>query len=361
MNTKLTRRLSLILAAVLLLTALAGCTAPAAAQPAASSLPTPSQASPQVTQPEDTSAFPLTVTDHLGREVTLENPPGRLVSGYYITTSLLIALGCADRLVGVEAKAERFPVYALAAPDILSLPNVGSAKEFDLEGCAALNPDLVILPVKLKDAIATLEGLGIAVLGVDPEDSARLMETIAMVGAATGSTERAEKLAAAIDTKYSELAALTGERDRPRVYFAGNSSYLNTAGPAMYQHSLIEAAGAENVAAELEDSYWATVSAEQILTWAPEVIVIAPGASYTVGELMADEAFAGLTAVKEGRVYQMPSSVELWDAPVPSAVLGSLWLASVLHPEAYSEADFAADFSGFYREFYGIEVEANAD
>ena len=53
-------------------------------------------------------------------------------------------------MVGIEAKADKRAIYKLAAPDLIELPSVGTAKEFDLEGCAALSPDLVILPLKVK-------------------------------------------------------------------------------------------------------------------------------------------------------------------------------------------------------------------
>ena len=82
--------------------------------------------------------MPVTLTDAAGRQVTIETEPETLVSGYYITTSMLIALGQQDKLVGIEAKADTRPIYALAAPELLELPSVGTAKEFDLEGCAAL-------------------------------------------------------------------------------------------------------------------------------------------------------------------------------------------------------------------------------
>ena len=95
-------------------------------------------------------AYPMTVIDQAGREVTIEQKPTRLVSGYYISSSLLIALGLDDDMVGIEAKAGKRAIYRLSAPELIDLPSVGSAKEFDLEGCAALEPDLVILPLKLK-------------------------------------------------------------------------------------------------------------------------------------------------------------------------------------------------------------------
>ena len=45
-------------------------------------------------------------------EVTIEEEPEKLVSGYYITTSMLIALGQQDKLVGIEAKADSRPFTA---------------------------------------------------------------------------------------------------------------------------------------------------------------------------------------------------------------------------------------------------------
>ena len=62
-----------------------------------------------------------------------------------------------DELVGVEAKADKRTIYSLSAPELQSLPSIGTAKEFDLEGCAALTPDLVIVPAKLKDSIPQME------------------------------------------------------------------------------------------------------------------------------------------------------------------------------------------------------------
>ncbi len=90
-------------------------------------------------------AYPMTLTDHAGREVTIEEEPETIISGYYITTSMLIGLGQEEKIVGVENTPEKRPVYQLSASEILHLPTVGTVKEFDLEKCAAINPDLVIL------------------------------------------------------------------------------------------------------------------------------------------------------------------------------------------------------------------------
>ena len=76
--------------------------------------------------------YPVTVTDQAGREVVIEAEPQKLVSGYYISTSVLIALDLDEKMVGIEAKANKRAIYQLAAPELIALPNVGTAKEFDL-------------------------------------------------------------------------------------------------------------------------------------------------------------------------------------------------------------------------------------
>ena len=301
------------------------------------------------------AGFPVTVTDAAGREVVIEDAPEKLVSGYYISTSVLIALGLEDQLVGIEAKAKSRPIYALAAPQLIDLPNVGTAKEFDLETCLSLEPDLVVLPLKLKDVADTLEEMGVDALLVNPEDLSLLKDTVALLSAATGADGSA--LLSCYDEKEAFLTDLLADAERPSVYLAGNSSYLNTAGEAMYQNTLIDLGGGANVAAEIEDNYWTEVSYERLLAWNPEVIVIAAEAEYMKDDLLADAQLQDVDAVKNGKVYALPSSIEAWDSPVPGAVLGSLWMANALHEDLYSWEQFASDAAEFYAEFYGIEID----
>lgn len=299
----------------------------------------------------------VTLTDAAGRTVTLDKLPEKIVSGYYISTSLLIALGLKDKLVGIEAKADTRPIYALAAPELLALPNVGTAKNFSMEGCLALEPDLVILPKKLTSAADELSGFGIPAIVVNPESMQELIDTVKLLGAATGTDEQAEKLLNAYDSMSAKAASFA---DKPvSVYLAGNSGILRTAGSEMYQNTLLTMAGGVNVAAELSGASWQDISYEQLLAWNPEVIVIASDAVYSADDIYADAALAGLDAVVNKRVYTIPGDVEAWDSPVPGAMLGSLYIASVLYPDSYGESEFISDVNGFYESFYGVKPYEN--
>ena len=305
------------------------------------------------------SHYPVTVTDHAGRKVVIEKEPQKLVSGYYISTSLLIALDLDEKLVGIEAKADKRAIYKLAAPQLIELPNVGTAKEFDLEGCAALEPDLVILPIKLKSAVETLEGLGIDVLLVNPENQELLTEMINMIATATNTEDKAAQLLGFTATQESYLAQTLAGAETPSVYLAGNSSMLSTAGNAMYQSDMIRLAGGINVAAEIEDTYWVEIDYEQLLTWNPEYIILASDATYTVEDVLADPNLANCAAVVSGNVYQLPNKAEAWDSPVPSGILGALWLANILHSDSLSDADCAAKIDEYYETFYNFTYSEN--
>lgn len=300
------------------------------------------------------TVYPVTVTDQAGREVTIEKEPSSIVSGYYISSSLLIALGLKDKVVGIEAKADKRPIYKLAAPELTELPNVGTAKEFNLETCAALSPDLVILPMKLKDAAQSLTDLGITVLLVNPESQDLLTEMINTIATATNTNSEAAKLLAYIDSQKAILTSALSGVEPESVYLAGNSSFLSTAGPSMYQSSIIELAGGKNAADSITDTYWAEISYEQLLAWDPSYIIIASDAEYTVDDVMNDPNLAECTAVKNSHVYAIPGDVEALDSPVPAGILASVWLAGILHPDQVPTDTYTTEMTNYYETFYGI-------
>lgn len=318
-------------------------------------------------QPEPTTdvTYPVTVKDMAGREVTLEKQPERIVSGYYISSSACIALGLTDKMVGIEDKSAKRPIYKLAAPALIDLPNVGSAKAFDLEACIATEPDLVILPMKQKDTAQTLQEMGIATLLVLPESHEQLIEMFTLIGTATNTVKQAEKLISYYNTKLSAVTELTRDipdDEKPVVYLGSTGDILRTAPREMYQASLITTAGGKNAGDVLEGSSWTDIDNETFLTMNPDIIVIptdnfaVSSPDYTVEDVLNNATFADVTAVKNGAVYQMPVGYEAWDSPVPSGILGTLWMLKTLHPELYPAEQFAADVNEFYTVFYGFSV-----
>ncbi len=302
-------------------------------------------------------AAALALTDQAGREVTIDAEPQRIVSGYYISTSACIALGLTDRMVAIEAKADARPIYALAAPSLLDLPSVGTAKAFDLEACLAAEPDLVLLPKRLADAADALEGFGIPALLVDPEDAGRLTGMIEMIGAATGMDERANDLIGFIDEALGACKdALSGEAPVTALLL-GNADRMTCATGDMYQSAVLEQAGAVNAAGALTGGSFAAISYEDLLALDPQAIFVPAEAAYEVSDVLGDPELSALRAVQSGAVYQMPRAFEAWDSPVPSGALGALYIAGVLHPQAYPREEYVAAATALYETFYGFTPE----
>jgi len=184
-----------------------------------------------------------------------------------------------------------------------------------------------------------------------------LKETIIMIGKATDNEDKANELIAYYDEKISEINKVIDVDNKKKVYLGGNSDFLSTATGKMYQNYMIETAGAINVASEIDDTYWATISYEQLLNYNPDVIIIVPEADYTKEDILNDEKLAPLTAVQNGEIYEMPESFEAWDSPVPSGILGTMWLTSILNEENYSFDTFKEDVADFYNVFYNFSVD----
>lgn len=342
MNYKSIKKISMLLLILILLLSIGGCEGNTKATDNAGN--------------EAAKDGPIVIVDHLGREVEFYKPAEKIVSGYYITTSMLLSLGLKDNIVGLEANANAKPIYNIAAPELLELPSVGTMKEFDLEGAVALEPDLVVVSVRLKDAVEKMEKLGVKVIAVNPEDMDLLNEALTMIAKATGREEIAKKLIDYNNAKNTMIMDLVKGKDKKDVYLGGNSSLLSTASNKMYQHTLIETAGGNNVAGDIDDTYWADISYEQLVAYNPDIIFVIPGASYSKIDIINDGRLKGIKAIENNDVYFMPSNFENWDSPIPSGVLGKLWLTAVLHNDVYSFDNFKEDVLDYYKEFYGIEI-----
>ena len=311
---------------------------------------------------EETPAFesPITVTDQIGREVTLDAPAEKLVSSYYISTALLIALGCEDNLAGIEMKGETRELYRLAAPELLELPAVGSGKGINVEETAALEPDVVIIPKRLEESVESFEALGIPVVVVNPETQKEFEDCINLLAQITATEEAGEELLGYYHEKMEFAREITKNADRPKVYLSSGSDYLRTCTSNMYQNDLIAMAGGENVSEELTDGYWTAVSAEQLAAWNPEYIFGVSYAEYDLESFTDNQAFAQVEAVKNNRVLTFPSRIEAWDYPTPSSILGILWLTSTLHPDLYPAEEYRKEAAEFYQKFFDIQVSDEA-
>lgn len=125
----------------------------------------------------------------------------------------------------------------------------------------------------------------------------------------------------------------------------------------MYQSTLIENAGGVNAASDITDTYWADTSYEQILSWNPDYIVLAADADYDVDSVLNDSALADCTTVKKDTLPRSRATSKP-RFPGTGKLLGSYYVASILHPDVVTEDDFKTTEKNFYETFYGFTPES---
>lgn len=327
-------------------------------------------------------ADPVVFDDQNGNTITLDGPAERIVTIPIPAASMVAAIdGGVDRMAGMHPLSKTALLDAILGeffPDSRDIPSdvVGQGFMPNVEALLTLDPDLVFQWAhRGDDILQPLENAGftVAALRYGTEELARgWIETI---GTATGNEEKAADLIAWRDEVQAEVQAAVGavaEEDRPRtLYFLRYLSELRVAGEGTYNDFYIDLAGGTNPAAA-DGSGWLTVNPEQVLAWDPEVILLNGFEDdLSPADVYANPLFAGLTAVREGRVYQVPLGGYRWDPPNQESPLMWQWLAMLMHPEA-AEWPLRDRIAEAYGWIYGqtptdeqidaiLRVEANGD
>ncbi|MEA5019622.1 MAG: ABC transporter substrate-binding protein [Gordonibacter sp.] len=295
------------------------------------------------------------LADHTGRDVTIPTP-STLSKVYF--TSALAQVFCftmaPDLLAGtaIPFTSEQLEYLPLGSSDLVYMGSLAQGGVIDTEMLRLSNVQLIfsisgtdLTDVNIADALQLQDQTGIPVFLIDGSFD-RIGDTYRLLGNALGRPERAEELAAYCERVYRDVTqAVTAVPDERRVryYFAEGPEGLQTE-PNSSQHSLaFQVAGGVNVAADLALSVgrrdMADTTVKQIAGWDPEVIIAWDWQSRGGADqlIRATSSWAGISAVREGRVYAMPHvPFPFCDRPPGvNRFLGIQWLANLFYPNYY--------------------------
>lgn len=299
-----------------------------------------------------------TIVDQTGREVVLPVTVHRVVSTYRPGTMILYALEAFRSFDVVSSDERAFSLIRLLNPGLKPVLTIGSKKSgVNIEAILSLKPDIVILYPSIDGRAAAnkLEKLDVAAVVIDPESPGKLQASIQLLGSILGLREKTKRLIGrfeAIERLIAERTALVSKSDRKKVYFAASRGIYTTASKDMLQHSMIEKAGGLTLPGSSTGG-WLTVSAEQLLVWNPDIIVLSRTSTTTFADLKQDPRLSFVSAVKTGRIYRFPSNIEPWDYPSAETILGMLWLAVRCYPEQFADIDLGAFVEEYFRDTYG--------
>lgn len=300
-----TAHLSALLAIVLatLLFVLAGCS---------SSSSSNSSTSSQSESTDNTET--VTFTDDLGRTVTVNKNPQRVVAGMGSFADMWQLAG--GTLVG--ASDDAFDDYGIDSETVAS---VGQFSSLNQESILELDPDFVILTgnstgqagtadqTKLADALEE-GGASVAYFKVVTfDDYLRVLRTLCDI---TGRDDMYEQNGTQVQQRVNDAieqysGAASGKKVMVGIVY---SQGLRVQRSTTQTGDMLVDLGAVNIADE-NPSLLSDFSTEALLEIDPDYIFIIPigtsssAASSALDDLTNNEAWQSLTAVKEGRCFQL--------------------------------------------------------
>lgn len=310
------------------------------------------------------------ITDMAGRKVTV--PTAENIESVFSAgpvAAIFLYMVAPDKLLGWNYELNDVE-KSIILDKYQDLPNFGMGDAVNYEAVIAANPTIAINSGKINDAMvsdcdALSESLGIPVVAVDNELN-NSVEAFRFMGELLGVEDHAEELAQYAEQVFTDINVLSDipEEKKVSVYFGNGEDSLETA-PRGSQHAqILDAINAVNVAdLELGDGSRVQISAEQLLAWDPDVIVVngEPKAdksgSSAAEDILSNPDYASLKAVQDQKVYGTPNAPFSWvDRPAgPNRLIGMRWFSALIYPE-YIKCDINEEIHKFFDLFYHVDL-----
>jgi iron complex transport system substrate-binding protein len=302
---------------------------------------------------------PITVTDFRGKTLTFKKPPERIVCLIESALSGIYMLGAEKQVAGISTNVYQGNVYSYyAAMDARiknkTIPAPGNWDFVSIESVIALRPDVVILWSNQTESITALEERGIRVFGVFIDKKEDVYKEILELGKLTGRSKRAQELVdytkKEIERFHKRVASIP-PANRQRVYYMWAQGNLETSCGESTVQDLIHLAGGKNVCDSLSNEH-IVVNMEQIMAWNPDIIVMWYNEKKNPSDIIDDEQWRFIQAVKKRRVHEFPEIFlcDLWTLKYTYAVK---MVAKWTYPQLFKDIDLEKEKRTMLQMLYG--------
>jgi len=346
----------------------------------------------QPTAPETFAAAPaetiaeaaeITVTDMIGRELTLT--PGSYTRVVCIGAGALRMysyIGDAALLCGVEdidntSLAERPRMFdSVARPYLIAneeiyaaLPSCGvggpMAQTAEAEKILSCNPDIVISEYEdVEKADALQEQLGVPVVtlstGTNGVFDDAFYGSMKLLGTVFGQEEKAEKLISFVQAEAAEITARTAgvpEAEKPSVYVCGLGNW-GTTNHLMTAENYIsfQIAGVKNVVSGLSMQGVGAIEEEKFVALSEEmdIMIMDAAAVKNIKPLYAEDSalFDTCKAWNAGEVY-LQMAYNAYYTNYEIALINTWFIAKTVYPELFEDIDMTEKTNEITELFLG--------
>ena len=238
--------------------------------------------------------------------------PSRIVCLSDEASELLYLLGEEDRIAGVSG-------FSTRPPAVRSKPRVSTFRDANFDAIEKLAPDLIITYSDVQAEI-TKEAIhrGLPVLNFNQRSVAEIFEFISLIARAVNQESKGRELIASYELALRAIAdSAKFFTRRPRVFFEEWNDPLISG--IQWVEELIEIAGGESIFPEFRKATRArdrVVTSEQVIERDPDVIIASwCGMKVKREAICARSGWEGITAVRAGHIYEIPSSQILQPGP----------------------------------------------
>ncbi len=347
---------------------------------------------PGETKKDTANNKPIEITDVTGRTVTLKKPAERVVlqwsgaGGPFLTISALMGKDTPKVIAGMDTslqqyRADMWKHFTTEMPELAKIPEVGTVgdKNFNVEQVVALHPDVIFIPVDLKnqyesDAKQKLDEAGVQTIYIDyhAENLEKHQKSIEAIGKALGKEERAAEISKFYTDHVTKILdrVKTINKPKPTVYLEvgmkGPEEFGNSFSGNYSWGALATLCGADVITKDVVKRT-APINPEFVLEKNPDIIMIMGSywpknptsmrLGFEANEAQSQELLKAFTTERQGwsdlkavenkDVYSIHHGLprEVYDAAVFE------YLAKTFYPEEFKEVDPEATLKEFYDKF----------
>lgn len=315
----------------------------------------------------------ITITDILGRQVTLDGTAKRIAAIGTGSLRLYCYVGSIDNLVGIEQLEKQRPMgrpYILANPSLTDLEVIGPGgpkNSPDPEKILSLKPDVIFSTYSYDrasaDNLQSKTGIPVVILNYgklstfDPN----VYESIDIIGKVIGEEKRANEVINFMKECQSDLNNRTKDipdNEKLRTYI-GALSYRGSHGieSTWGNYSLFTAVNVKNVVDETDKIGHIMIDKEKLLEWNPDKIFI----DYAGLKLVKEDynknphLYKSLKAFKNGEIYSQ-LTYNFYSTNIGTAIANAYFIGKVAYPDKFDDIDPRAKADEIYKFLLGKGV-----
>lgn len=363
------KNISVLIAALLLLLSLVGCSAPEKKEEVKTKVEV-QQAVETPAQSQEETVSHRTIVDLSGKEVKL--PRASELKRVVIIAPPLMATyigvtGTPENIVGASKGS-----LSNMHPEILEalVPNHKEINTSFLDGyrsnteeVLAMNPDVILVYGDFQKE--GLENIDVPVVdffikNFDNEtwstEIDRLMRVIFEKEEDQGLKEEWAKAKAITDPILKAIPV--EERKTALMVRDNNAEGISARGKNSYGDDWLKITGLINMTGDLEGGENVTINVEQLYAWNPDIIYCfggEPAKTYFENKTEGKD-YAVLKAFQDKAIYDMPKGMFNWGAPNVDSPLTLLWMTMKNYPGKIQEAFFHQYMKDYYKRNYDLAL-----